>query len=154
MALPYRSSECHGAIVPLPPQSRQTWSPDAPQWGSIEPLDSVVLALTGFTRTPPRDADTRTPTLGSFFSRKGLKGRTGFEGGTMRDLDHLNDKQDTTKHLIQAMRNVAILTLVGLTIVLVTTLLCLLPFRFVVFLAVSFGLLFLWAIYETSHMDS
>ena len=72
----------------------------------------------------------------------------------MRDLDHLNDKQEAIKHLIQAMRNVAILTLVGLTIVHVTTLLWLLPFRFVVFLAVSFGLLFLWAIYETSHMDS
>jgi hypothetical protein len=57
----------------------------------------------------------------------------------MRDLDHLNDKQEAIKHLIQAMRNVAILTLVGLTIVLVTTLLWLLPFRFVVFLAVSFG---------------
>ena len=90
--------------------------------------------------------------MGSFFSR-GLKGLTGFEGGTMRDLDHLNDKQEATKHLIQAMRNVAILTLVGLTIVLVTTLLWLLPFRFVVFLAVSFGLLFLWAIYQTSTMD-
>jgi hypothetical protein len=71
----------------------------------------------------------------------------------MRDLDHLNDKQEATKHLIQAMRNVAILALVGLTIVLVTTLLWLLPFRFVVFLAVSFALLFLWAIYETSTMD-
>ena len=71
----------------------------------------------------------------------------------MRDLDHLNDKQEATKHLIQAMRNVAILTLVGLTIVLVTTLLWLLPFRFGVFLAVSFGLLFLWAIYQTSTMD-
>ena len=27
----------------------------------------------------------------------------------MRDLDHLNDKQEAIKHLIQAMRNVAIL---------------------------------------------
>src|SRR6516165_224556 len=39
-----------------------------PNGGSIEPLDSVVLALTGFTRTPPCDADTRTPTSGSHFS--------------------------------------------------------------------------------------
>ena len=60
----------------------------------------------------------------------------------MRDLDHLNDKQETIKHLIQAMRNVAILTLVGLTIVLVTTLLWLLPFRFVVFWPLASGFSF------------
>jgi hypothetical protein len=90
--------------------------------------------------------------LGSFFrAAKGLERR--FEGGMMRDLDHLNDKQEAIKLLMQAMRNVAILTLVALAIVLVMTLLWLLPFRFVVFLAVSFGLLFLWAIYETSRMD-
>jgi hypothetical protein len=60
----------------------------------------------------------------------------------MRDLGRLSDKQEAIKHLIQATRKVAILTVVGLTIVLVTTLLWL--FRFVFFLAVTFGLLFLW----------
>ena len=73
----------------------------------------------------------------------------------MRDLDHLNDKQEAIKHLIQAMRNVAILTLIGIAIVLVTTiLLWFLPFRVVAFFAICFGLLFLWALYETSNMDS
>jgi hypothetical protein len=73
----------------------------------------------------------------------------------MRDLDHLNDKQEAIKHLIQTMRNVAILTLIGIAIVLVTTiLLWFLPFRVVAFLAICFGLLFLWALYETSNMDS
>jgi hypothetical protein len=60
----------------------------------------------------------------------------------MRDLDHLNDKQEAIKHLIQAMRNVAILTLVGLTIVLATTLLWLLPYRFVVFWPLASGFSF------------
>ena len=60
----------------------------------------------------------------------------------MRDLDHPNDKPEAIKHLIQAMRNVAILTLVGLTIVLVTTLLWLLPFRFVVFWPLASGFSF------------
>ena len=109
-----------------------------------------MLALAEFLQTPP--SQQKDPLGVLFFARaKGLERR--FEGGTMRDLDHLNDKQEAIKHLTQAMRNLAILTLVGLTIVLVTTLLWLLPFRFVVFLAVSFGLLFLWAIYETSNMD-
>jgi hypothetical protein len=68
---------------------------------------------------------------------------------------YLNDNSTSKKGRMKLIKGPTALTLVGIAIVLLTTLLLwFLPFRIVAFLAICFGLLYLSALYETSNMDS